>query len=82
MSQQVRCIVAPRVEVKLMGNFQGVQRLIKLARAAVEAKRVLRSAIEIDFHILERWGILSSQHIRAIAKPELPGNRIPKRFFE
>src|ERR1019366_10165770 len=58
MGPQVGIAVATRVEVKLVGNFQGFQRFVKFARAAVEAKGVLRAAIEINFHSLERWRIL------------------------
>ena len=82
MGQQVRNAVAARVEVELVRNFEGVERLMQFARASVETEGVLRAAIEVHFHFQKRGRVFPRQHERAVQVPEFQVDRIAKHFCE
>ena len=49
MSEEIGNAVPARVEMGCVRDFQGIERLVQFARAAIEAVGVLGAAIEIDF---------------------------------
>lgn len=82
MGQQVGNAVSAGVEMKFVGNLEGIERLVQLARTAVKAVRIFRAAIEVNFHFQERRRVFSRQHKGAVQIPEVPVDRIAKDTCE
>ena len=61
MGAEIGNAVPARVEMKFVRDFQGIERLVHFACAAVEAVGVLGAAIEIDFRFREQDGVFLRQ---------------------
>src|SRR5713226_5153910 len=66
VSEEIGNAVPARVEMEFVRNFQGIERLVQFACAAVEAVGVLAAAIKIDFCFCEQGGVFLGQQEGAI----------------
>ena len=74
--------MSARVEMEFVGDFQGIERLVQFARAAVEAVGVLRAAIEINFRLCKHCRVFPCQQERTVQLPEFLVNRISENIGE
>ena len=82
MGQQVGNAVASRVEVELVGNLEGIERLVQFARSTIKVVRVFHAAIKVNFHFQKRRRISPRQRKWAVQIPEFLVDRVAKHFCE
>ena len=70
MRDKIRHVVAAGIQMELVRDLGRIQRLVQLARAAIETVKILSAAVKINFRLGEQCGVFAGQHERAVQIPD------------